>query len=86
MIPDNNFVSLKSYRKISKRANPNNIRYSYEDIGDKCGVFARYSVVCGRPAHVPISLWTRISVLETGWVKMLIGNWSVRDSAENNFG
>ena len=50
------------------------------------GMGVRYSVVCERPAHVPMSLWARTSVWDTCQVEMLIGDWSVRDSAEDTIG
>ena len=43
----------------------------------------RYLVVCGRSAHVPMSLRARTSVLDTCKVENVIDNWAARDSVEN---
>ena len=46
----------------------------------------RYSVVCGRLAHVPMSLWARTSVLDKCQVEMFIGDLSVKDLAKDTCG
>ena len=43
----------------------------------------RYLVVCGRLAHVPMSLRARPSVLDTCKVENVMNSWAARDSVEN---
>ena len=43
----------------------------------------RYSVVCGRQAHVPMSLRAGISVLDTCKVENMMDSWAARGSFEN---
>ena len=40
----------------------------------------RYLVVCGRSAHVPMSLLARTSVLDTCQVENVMDYWYARDS------
>ena len=44
------------------------------------------SVACGRPAHVPISLRARTSVLDMCQEEEVIGSSSVRDSSQEMIG
>ena len=46
----------------------------------------RYSVVCGHPAHVLMSLRATTSVLDMFQVKSLKGSWSFRDSPKEAIG
>ena len=43
----------------------------------------RYLVVCGRSAHVPMSLRARTSVLDTCTVENVMDSCAARDSVEN---
>ena len=48
-------------------------------------IFVRYLMVCGRPAHVQMSLWARTSPLDTCQMENVMESWAVGDSVERQF-